>query len=85
MDKFAASSGGLEAPATNAASLAKNDAADIEFATRAIWVGAAGDAKVTMLGGQVVTFKAMNVGYHPLRIVRLWSTGTVAADIVGLW
>jgi hypothetical protein len=50
------------------------------------YVGTGGDMKVTMVGGQTVTFKNIPDGtFMPIQVVRIWSTGTDATDILALF
>ena len=49
--------------------------------TAAIYVGGAGDLRVTLTGmanGTHVTFAALGAGFQPLAAKRVWSTGTTA-------
>ena len=76
---------GLNAPYDNASMVTPSDSADLAYVTRSLWIGAQGTLKVTMLGGGDVTF---NVSQHmelPIRVTRIWSTGTSASDVVALW
>lgn len=50
----------------------------------ALYVGSSGDLTVTMLGGTVVTFVAVQ-GFCPLQVRRVHATGTDADDIVALY
>ncbi|HEX5305756.1 MAG TPA: hypothetical protein VFW82_06715 [Dyella sp.] len=85
-DKFDYNATGLDSPATDAAAITPSDTTDLTNTTRAIYVGTGGDLKVKMRGGQTVTFKAVPQGSTlPLRVLRVLSTGTTAADLVGLW
>jgi hypothetical protein len=53
--------------------------------TRGIYVGASGDLKVDMLDGSTLTFVSITAGVvHPLQVVRVYSTGTTATDIIAL-
>jgi hypothetical protein len=76
----------LSSPYDNAAEITPSDTADLAYATRALWCGAAGNVKVTMLGGGTVT---INHGVHqllPIRITKVWATGTTNnPDLVALW
>jgi hypothetical protein len=69
----------------NAVEITPSDSVDLATIPRGFWVGTSGNLKVTMKGGQTVTFKNIDTGYHGLRITRIWATGTTAADIVALW
>lgn len=81
-DKFVA---GMDSPASNGEAVSPADGADLGFVTRALYIGGAGDVRATMLGGQLVTFKALAAGaILPVRVARVWATGTTATHIVGL-
>jgi hypothetical protein len=72
-------------PAINAAAVTPSDTVDLSAVTRAIYVGTAGDLKVTMLGGQTVTFTAAPAGWHPICATRVFATDTTAEGIVAAW
>lgn len=51
-----------------------------------LYVGTGGDLKVELFGGSVVTLTNVNDGqFVPLQVVKVFSTGTTADDIVALW
>ena len=51
-----------------------------------LYVGGAGNLKVTTAGGDDVTFTGVLAGsFIPVQVVRVWSTGTSATSIVALW
>lgn len=63
-----------------------SDTVDLAIATRAFYTGSGGDIKVTTLDKQDVALVSVPAGtIFPLRIIRLWSTGTTATDVVGLY
>lgn len=71
-------------PAAAAAAVTPHDTNLID-PTKGIYVGTAGDLKVTMLDGTALTFTALAAGIvHPLTVVQVFSTGTTAANIVAL-
>lgn len=73
-------------PATSAAAVAPNDAADLpNGTTRALYIGGAGDVKVNMDDGSTVTFKAAPVGILPISVSRVFNTGTIATNILALY
>lgn len=74
----------LDSPATHATAITPNDSTDLANVCRAIWVGTAGDLKVTTVGGDTVTFPALTQGWHPLMVSRIWATGTSASGIVAV-
>lgn len=73
-------------PAVHAFSITGNDGSDLTFVTRGLYVGAAGDVKIDMLGGETVTFSSLSAGViHPIRAKRVYSTGTTATGILGVY
>lgn len=64
--------------------IAKSDTVDLENDTRALIIGTEGDIKITDDKGVVGTY-AMPAGVFPIRIRRVWSTGTTAAGLVGIY
>jgi hypothetical protein len=79
------SSNHLEAgPATKAVAVTPNDSTNIT-PTVALYIGAAGTLKVTCWDGTETTFGAVSAGVLPLRVLRVWSTGTSATSIVALY
>ncbi len=84
-DAFAAFSKGLDAPATKAFDITPSDTADLAEIPRYVYVGSAGDLKVDMMDGGTVTFTAVPAGtLLPIRVTRVYLTGTTATGIVGL-
>lgn len=54
--------------------------------TRAVFVGTGGHLKVTMVSGDVVTFKNIPSGtVLPIQITSAWAAVTSAADVVALY
>lgn len=72
----------LSSPITGAAAVTPNDATDLSEVTLALYIGTAGTLKVTMFDGSVVSYAAIAAGRHPMRVKRVWSTGTSATGIV---
>jgi hypothetical protein len=72
-------------PAHHAVAIAPNDKADLAFASTAIFIGGAGNLRVTMLGGELVTFTGLLAGWHAIRVTRVWATNTTATNIVAVW
>ena len=44
-----------------------------------------GDIKVTMADGGIVTFPDVRVGVLPIRVTRVWDTGTTATNIIAVY
>ncbi len=80
--------------AYNAQDVTPNDSVDIQWqgatlgtnnSGPSLYVGGAGDVKVTMVGGQTVTFVGVPAGtFMPIQVKRVWSTGTSATSIVAI-
>ena len=73
-------------PAMNAVAVTPSDSADLTYTSRGVYAGAAGgDLRVTLLGGDTVTFVGLAGGViHPICATRVWSTGTTATNIVAV-
>lgn len=74
----------IAVPATYAEAVTPSDTVDLVRMSRALWVGVTGNIKVTMKEGQVVTFSNLPVGWHPLRVSRVWSTSTTATTMIAV-
>lgn len=85
----------IKTQALRAASVTPSDSANIPSVSTqdgsgnngcAMYVGTGGDVKVTTAGGDVVTFFNLQDGsFVPVQVIRVWSTGTTASNIVALW
>lgn len=85
-DTFGRWGDGLTDPARFAVAVTPNDGADLATVTRGLYVGVAGNVKVDMADGDTVTFVALAAGViHALRVARVYSTGTTATNIVGVY
>jgi len=72
---------GLRDPIAKAEDVTPSDTDDLTLVSRAVYVGTPGTLRVTMRDGGDVTLNA-GQGWHPIRVSRIWSTGTTATDIV---
>ncbi|MEL7470003.1 MAG: hypothetical protein AAFN27_16235 [Pseudomonadota bacterium] len=84
-DIFEDRSSGLESPGYDAISVTPSDSNDLTFTSRALYVGVSGDVRVLTAGGSAVTFTNVAEGLLPMRVSRVLSSGTTAADIVAIW
>lgn len=72
-------------PAEGGFNIIPNDVTDLEPIARAIYIGTSGTLRVRMVNGSDVSFGNILAGIvHPLRVVRVFATGTTATDIRGL-
>lgn len=76
---------GMADPVDHAFGITPNDGTDLTTWALALYVGAAGNVKVDTWGGETVTFANAPVGVLPVRVRRVWSTGTTATSLVGLY
>lgn len=74
----------LTVPPEHAFDITPSDSLELDFVTRAVHIGTAGDLRVTMIGGETVTFAGMAAGTIKVgRFTRVWATGTTAGSLVG--
>lgn len=84
-DRFSSYAKGLTAPATGIAEITPSDTEDLAQVSRGLIIGGAGEVRVRMLDGSEGTVTlAAGVGI-PLRVVRVFATGTTASGIVALY
>jgi hypothetical protein len=51
-----------------------------------LYIGTAGNLKVTTIAGDAVTFIGINTGaFFPVQVAKVWATGTTASNIIALW
>ena len=85
-DIFSNHSASLISPAGNAAAVTPHNDDDLLFASRALYIGGAGNVAVVMAGGETVTFRGLAAGsLLPVRVTRVLATGTTATLIVAVW
>jgi hypothetical protein len=70
-------------PAHHSVAVVPSDTADLPAASTFIYAGGSGSLKVTMLGGEILTFGNVPVGWHPIRVTRVW-TSTTATNIIAV-
>lgn len=83
-DIFQSHAAGLESPATRLIAVAPDDDANLPLVTRAIAVGTEGFVQVTTMMGDTGRIFIAPGAPFPIRVSRVWSTGTTATEIVGL-
>jgi hypothetical protein len=87
----------INSQAFNAEAVTPNDSANISIggltlgddSTQngvSLFVGGAGNVRVTMLGGQIVTYNNVSAGsFMPIQVIKVWATGTTATNILELY
>ena len=85
-DLFAHQPAHLTSPIEHAAAVTPNDSTDLTNFSRVLYVGAIGDVKVDLVGGETAVFVNVAPGVpHPWRVQRVYATGTDATSIVVGW
>ena len=84
-DDFSTHTPSQQSPISRVISVTPDDGQDISHLSRALYLGTGGDLRATMSDGATVTFVNMAPGWHPIRVARVWSTGTTADHILGGW
>jgi hypothetical protein len=86
VDNFSQFTRGASGPVNGAVAVTPDNSNDLTNTTRGIYVGGAGNIKVDMADGTTVTFTAIAIGIvHPLRVKRVYATGTTATTILALY
>lgn len=84
-DKYSGYTNGLASPATGAFAITPNDSTDLTSFTRAVYIGGAGDLKVDTITNDTVTFSGVPAGtVFPIRVKKVYSTGTTATNLIAL-
>jgi hypothetical protein len=86
-DNFASFQDGLTSPAENAVAVTPHNSTDLAVASRALYIGGAGNISVETVGGQsAVVFAGISAGtILPIRVTRVNSTSTTATSIVAIY
>ena len=62
-----------------------NDNANLQNVA-VVYVGVAGNIKVTTANGDIVTFSNVSAGtVLPVQVLRVWATGTTATSLTGIY
>lgn len=81
-DAFGTFMSGLESPASRLQAITPSDTADLSLASRALNVATSGMVRVTTVGGDTGTVHVVAGIAFPVRVRRVWATGTTATGIV---
>ena len=83
-DKFGNTTDGITAPAGWCVEITPADV-DLDFVTRALYIGTAGDVKIITANGNTVTFVAVLGGsILPVRALQVMAA-TGASNIIGMY
>ena len=88
IDKYDGFKSGKESPGDGWFEITPHDTNELAYMTRAICFVTEGDLKITDAFGNTVTLPSglLSAGImHPTRIVKVFSTGTTATDIWGVY
>lgn len=85
VDRYAAFSRAPSLPATSVQEIVPDDAADIAHVSLALNVATPGNVRVTTLDGDVADVEVAAGVAFPLRVSRVWATGTTATGIRALY
>lgn len=87
VDVYVPDSCAMEKPVECGLAVVPSDTDDIPYVSRALYVGTAGDIMVALLKStDPVLFKGVPKGsLLPVRVKRVYATGTTAADILAVW
>ena len=85
-DRFEESANSLISPAEDCFVIVPGDGVELTQATKAIFIGVAGDvALIPLRGGAAITFRNLPSGsILDVRARAVMATGTTATDLVGL-
>jgi len=73
-------------PIENAFDITPSNTENLTYTTRGIYVGTSGNLKVDTADGDTVTFVSLSAGViHPMRVRRVYATGTTAGSIIGVY
>ncbi|MFN3936602.1 MAG: hypothetical protein ACK4KW_03390 [Gemmobacter sp.] len=82
---FASYATNLTAPARDAAPISPSDSVPLSEPARAVYVGQAGTLRVQLVSGAEVVLANVQAGMiYPLRVARVFATGTNAGGLVAL-
>ena len=84
-DKFENHAAGLESPAQHGFAITPHDSSPLVVATRALYVGTAGNIAAVLISGAELTFSNVPSGtLLPIRLAKVKASGTTASNLLGL-
>jgi hypothetical protein len=85
IDKFSAMTEGLSSPPSDMIAVTPDDSTDLTYVSRAINVATSGTVRVTTRWGTTASISVAAGIIFPIRVRRIWATGTTATGIVALF
>ncbi|GGL77403.1 spike base protein, RCAP_Rcc01079 family [Wenxinia marina] len=83
-DRYENHATGLESPAIRIVAITPDDGADLGEAVRGLNVAGAGSVRIRTVGGSEGTIFVAAGAAFPVRVARVYASGTTASGIVGL-
>ena len=83
-DRFENHTPGLESPASHLLAVVPSDTADLTITARALNVAQSGLVQITTTGDTTETVYIAAGSTFPVRVTRVWATGTTASGIIAL-
>ncbi len=83
-DPFHGYESGLTSPATQLFPITPDDNTDLSTCVRGLSVASSGMVQITTIGGTTAAVYVAAGAPFPVRVARVWATGTDATGIVGL-
>lgn len=84
-DKFSAHAESLSSPPSHLMAVTPNDGQDLPHVSRGLNVLGTGTVRVTSAQGDTVTLTVAAGIVLPVRVRRIWATGTTATGIVAMY
>lgn len=84
-DTFSSHTEGLNSPPSNLIAVTPSDSTDLPHVSRGLNVAQSGTVRVTTLGGTTADITIVAGIVMPLRVARVWASGTTATGIVALF
>jgi hypothetical protein len=77
---------GVGQPAIAGFNIGPNDVSYLPFIPRAVYVGGQGNLAVMMFDGSIIMLAGVVAGtLLPIRVLKVFATGTTASNLVGLY
>lgn len=84
MDNFKRRLPNLESPGTNGEQVQPSVKEELDRVSRALYIGNGGDVKVEMRGEEITFVNVADSTLLPIRVSKVFDSGTTATDIVAI-